>query len=202
MEYISALIYLAARIVPEKSTQEVKEHFRTGLNHKIQLALAEHPEWDDLDLNEYIRRADRQAEIEEAKERVRNQARRSDTTRNSVFAIIGAPRRGRRRPSSETRRPRKGTPEWSRWCQEHDACFNCGRGSHQARDCSEPDPRSRSRSRDRSTSSATRARTSSPYPRGRSPLRGTSRDRSRSASTGRKETRKTVSFEEEGKGRV
>jgi hypothetical protein len=60
LEYASDLIYLAARIVPTKSQEEIKEHFRTGLFQRLQMKLAEHPELDDLLLDGFIRRADRQ----------------------------------------------------------------------------------------------------------------------------------------------
>jgi hypothetical protein len=63
-EYASDLIYLAAKIVPAKSEAEIKEHFRAGLSSRLQMKLAEHPEWDDLSLDEFIGRADRQDQIE------------------------------------------------------------------------------------------------------------------------------------------
>lgn len=47
-EYVSELTYLAARIIPTKGLEELKEHFRAGLNSAIQIRMAEHPEWDSL----------------------------------------------------------------------------------------------------------------------------------------------------------
>ena len=58
-EYVSDLLTLAARILPQKSEEEIKEHFRTGLNARVQLALAEHPEWDNMGLQDFIQRTDR-----------------------------------------------------------------------------------------------------------------------------------------------
>ena len=71
MDYTAELIYLSARIEPKKSANEIKEHFRTGLAPSIQLSMAKHPEWDELGLNDYVMRADRQDQIDRAKEQVR-----------------------------------------------------------------------------------------------------------------------------------
>ena len=120
-EYASDLIYLAARIVPAKSEAEIKEHFRAGLSARLQMKLAEHPERDDLSLDDFIGRADRQDQIEEAKDRVRYQVERRNDDRGRAYAIAGAPRRGGRRPLSSTRRPRKGSEEWQTWCKARDA---------------------------------------------------------------------------------
>lgn len=133
MDYASDLVYLAARILPQKSTEEIKDHFRTGLNARIQMNMAEHPEWDTLDLNEYITRADRQDQIELAKEQVRKRV--GTTSHGQSYAITDAPRRGGRVPSTLTRRPRKGTDEWQAYCRQHSACFNCGEPGHNSRDC-------------------------------------------------------------------
>ena len=192
-EYASDLIYLAARIVPAKSEAEIKEHFRAGLSSRLQMKLAEHPEWDDLSLDDFIGRADRQDQIEEAKDRVRYQAERRDGERGRAYAILGAPRRGGRRPSSLTRRPRKGSEEWQTWCKARDACFECGDQGHIVRDCPQASGTS---------SMKLRGRASSPFPRGNK-ARPISRPRnsSRSSSSNRKPVKKSVSFEE-GKDRA
>ena len=126
MDYASDLIYLAARIEPQKSEAEIKEHFRTGLQPRIQINMAEHPEWDNLSLNEYVARADRQDQIEVAKEQVRKRMGTSghgqsyaiaEVADGQSFAIAGAPRRGGRTPGVLTRRPRKGTEEWRTYCR-------------------------------------------------------------------------------------
>jgi hypothetical protein len=44
---------------------------------------------------------------------------------------------GGRRPSSLTRRPRKGSEEWQTWCKARDACFECGDQGHIVCDCSQ-----------------------------------------------------------------
>ena len=192
-EYASDLIYLAARIVPAKSEAEIKEHFRAGLSARLQMKLAEHPEWDDLSLDEFIGRADRQDQIEEAKDRVRYQSERRSDDRGRAYAIVGAPRRGGRRPSSLTRRPRKGSEEWQTWCKAREACFECGEPGHIVRDC----PHTGSTS-----SKKLQGRAPSPFPR-RDKARQVSRPRnlSRSSSGNRKPVRKGVSFEE-GKDRA
>jgi hypothetical protein len=136
MDYASDLIYLAARIQPQKTAEEIREHFRTGLQTRIQINMAEHPEWDNLSLNDYIARADRQDQIELAKEQVRK--RMGTTSHSQSFAIAGSPRRGGRIPGVLTRRPRKGTEEWRTYCRQNEACFNCGEKGHNARDCSQP----------------------------------------------------------------
>jgi Zinc knuckle len=191
LEYASDLIYLAARIVPTKSEAEIKEHFRAGLSPQLQMKLAEHPEWDDLPLNAFIGRADRQQQIEEAKERVRYQSEQRSDSRGRAYVIAGAPRRGGRRPSSLTRRPRRGTAEWANWCKTNEACFECGDPGHVARNCAQPGV---------TEVPKMRGRASSPYPRGNRDV-STSRDRSssRSPSTDRNGLRRRVSFEK-GKG--
>ena len=75
------------------------------------MKLAEHPEWDDLPLDDFIGRADRQDQIEEAKDRVYYQSERRSDSRGRAYVIAGAPRRGDRHPLSTTRRPRKGLEE-------------------------------------------------------------------------------------------
>jgi hypothetical protein len=133
MDYASDLIYLAARIEPQKSADEIREHFRTGLQSRIQLSMAEHPEWDNLGLSDYIARADRQDQIELAKEQVRK--RMGTTSYGQSFAIAASPRRGGRVPGVLTRRPRKGTEDWRKYCRQNGACFNCGEKGHTSRDC-------------------------------------------------------------------
>ena len=188
LEYASDLIYLAARIVPHKSEAEIKEHFRAGLSSRLQMKLAEHPEWDDLSLNDFIGRADRQDQIEEAKDRVRYQSERRSDSRGRAYAIAGAPRRGGRRPSSVTRRPRKGSEEWQTWCNTREACFECGNPGHIARDCPQ---------KAGTTTKRPQTRSSSPHPRkGRVDRAPRSRNASRSPSTDRKPTQRKVSFDE------
>jgi hypothetical protein len=188
LEYASDLIYLAARIVPTKSEAEIKEHFRAGLSSRLQMKLAEHPEWDDLALNDFIGRAGRQDQIEEAKDRVRYQSERRPDSRGRAYAIVGAPRRGGRRPSSATRRPRKGSEEWQTWCNTREACFECGTPGHVARDCPQKSGPPIKKSLQRS---------SSPYPRkGRVDRAPSFREGSRSPSAGRKPAQRNVAFEE------
>jgi Retrotransposon gag protein/Zinc knuckle len=186
-EYASDLVYLAAQIEPRKTDDEIKEHFRTGLNERLQLKIAENPEWDDLDLDALIGRADRQEQIEASTSRFRNASEYRSESRGRAYAIAGAPRRGGRRPSSLTRKPRKGTQEWQDWCRSRNACYGCGEPGHSARDCSQAGP---------SDGKTSRGRTDSPYPRMRSPSRSPSRERSmsRSSSTGRRPSQKGVSF--------
>ena len=192
LEYASDLIYLAARIVPAKSEAEIKDHFRAGLSARLQMKLAEHPEWDDLSLDEFIGRADRQDQIEEAKDRVRYQSERRDDDRGRAYAIAGAPRRGGRRPSLLTRRPRKGSEEWQTWCKTREACFECGEQGHIVRDCPQAS---------NTSSKKLQERASSPFPR-RTKARQVSQSRNLSqSSSGNRETLKSVSFEE-GKGRA
>jgi hypothetical protein len=191
-EYASDLIYLAARIVPAKSEAEIKEHFRAGLSSRLQMKLAEHPEWDDLSLDDFIGRADRQDQIEEAKDRVRYHSEGRDSGRGRAYTIAEAPRRGGRRPSSVTRRPRKGSEEWQTWCKARDACFECGDPGHIVRDCPQTDGPASGRLRER---------TSSPFPR-RNRARSVSRPRNSSRPpSGNGKSTKSVSFEE-GKGRA
>jgi hypothetical protein len=76
------------------------------------MKLVKYLEWDDLALNDFIRRADRQDQIEEAKDRVRYQLKRRPNSRGRAFAIAEASRREGRRPFLITRRPRKGSEEW------------------------------------------------------------------------------------------
>ena len=133
MDYAADLIYLSARMQPVKSEEEIKDHFRTGLNGRIQIGMAEHPEWDDLPLSEYIAHADRQEQVEAAKDQVRRHT--GDRGPERLFAIAGAPRRGGRKASTNRGRPRKDTPEWQEWCRANGACFTCGDKDHPSRNC-------------------------------------------------------------------
>ena len=134
-DYVTDLLYLSARILPQKSEEEIKEHFRTGLRPQIQLALAEHPEWDNLGMNDFIQRADRLHQIEAAKDSVR---RRTDTgDQGRFYAITDAPRRGTTALQTSAR-PVKGSDGWKPWCMQNNACFNCGKLGHGARSCSQP----------------------------------------------------------------
>ena len=99
------------------------------------MKLAEHPEWDDLAIDELIARADRQEQIEAATSRFRNAVERRSESRDRVYTIVEAPRRGGRKPSSLTRRPHKGSQEWQDWCRSRNACYGCGEQGHAARDC-------------------------------------------------------------------
>lgn len=138
MEYAQDLIYLAARIQPQKAASEIKEHFRTGLADSIQIGIAEHPEWDDLELFEYIKCADRQQQVEDAKAQVRK--RTGSRVDGRILTLAGAPRRGNgtsRKPMDSSSRPRKGTKEWQEWCKRSNACFGCGSTDHGVRKCPE-----------------------------------------------------------------
>lgn len=183
MEYASEILYLRARITPFKSDAEVREHMRSGLDRPIQMKLLEHPDADNLSLDEFVARADRYEQIEAAKAFIQRGSDNRSSSRGQVYAIAGAPRRGGRRPSSLTRRPRKGTQEWQDWCKEHSACFGCGNMAHRSRDCPEKIGTARS---------PTRGRPQSPYPRARSSSRG--RSPSPGSVTGPPFSPKNVSF--------
>ena len=147
MEYTQDLIYLTARIQPEKAASEIKEHFRTGLDDAIQIGMAEHPEWDDLALFEYIKCADRQQQVETAKAHVRKRVGQRGTGR--ILALSGTPRRGDARKLAHftmahtTAMPSKGTKEWRDWCRRNAACFGCGSIDHQFRSCTKSAPTTR-----------------------------------------------------------
>ena len=51
------------------------------------MKLAKHPEWDDLGLDDFIERADRQDQIEEAKDRARYQLEKRETDRGLAYAL-------------------------------------------------------------------------------------------------------------------
>ena len=136
MEYATELLYLSARIEPQKQEAEIKEHFLTGLRPGLQIAMAEHPEWESFSLNDFIGKADRQDEIEQAKEQVRRRTGAAGYGR--MFAITDRPRRGNNPLSGATTKPAKGTEEWQKFCQINSACFNCGERGHGARNCPRP----------------------------------------------------------------
>ena len=71
------------------------------------MKLTEHPEWDNLTLNELIAYTDRQEQVEAAVVRFRNPSEYRSESRGRTYVLNTVPRRGRRRPSSVTRRPRK-----------------------------------------------------------------------------------------------
>ena len=97
MTYAQDLIYLAARINPQKTDNEIKEHFRTGLSSSIQIGMAEHPEWDEVNLNQYIMFADRQQQVEEAKAEVRKRTGGRSGEQGRLLALTNTPRRGGRK---------------------------------------------------------------------------------------------------------
>ena len=137
-DYSTELVHLRARITPLKSDEEVKEHLRTGLRGALQLALAEHPNWDSLPLPEFIGRADRLDQIEAAKESVRR--RTGGTTYGQSYALTGPPARRRGAvitSAGPSVKPSKGTEEWKKHCISNNLCFNCGKAGHGARNCSQ-----------------------------------------------------------------
>jgi hypothetical protein len=148
IEYSTDLLYLAARITPRKVDDEIKEHFRTGLSVRLQLRVAEHPEYETLKLQDYIARVDTLDQIERAKDRVRLQLGGKRT--EDVFSITDAPeqayavqdpRRSVLAPPNRTSKagtPSKGTPEWQNYCRLNNACFNCGEMGHMGRNCPQP----------------------------------------------------------------
>jgi hypothetical protein len=152
------------------------------------MKLAKHLKWDDLALNDFIGRADRQDQIEEAKDRVRYQSERRSDSRGRVFAIAGAPRREERRPSSATRRPRKGSEEWQIWCKAREACFKYGNPGYIVRDCPQTTGTSVTKPQLRSSSLYSRKSKVNRFPRNRTFLRSPSADR--------KPAQRKVSFEE------
>lgn len=140
MDYAQDLVYLAARIEPAKAASEIKEHFRTGLDAAIQIGMAEHPEWDDYELFDYIKCADRQQQVETAKAQVRKRMGLRATGR--IMSLLGgtslasAPRReNTRKVSYPSVMPKKSTPEWREWCKNHRACFGCGSTDRVLRKC-------------------------------------------------------------------
>lgn len=147
MTYAQDLVYLAARINPQKTDNEIKEHFRTGLSSSIQIGMAEHPEWDEVNLNQYIMFADRQQQVEEAKAEVRKRTGGRSGEQGRLLALTNAPRRGGRKFTKQPQRPRKGTPEWQDWCKKASACFGCGSTKHLFRDCPNPAAKERKDSR-------------------------------------------------------
>jgi len=92
LEYASDLIYLAARIVPAKSQSEIKEHFRAGLSQRLQMKLAEHPEWDDLGLDDFIARPTDRTKLKRPKTEF--VTRRKNTKRIADVRIQSPPPRG------------------------------------------------------------------------------------------------------------
>jgi hypothetical protein len=160
MDYATDLIYLAQRIVPRKLDAEIKDHFRTGLSPRIQLRLAEHPEYENNNLSDYIGRADTLYQIELAKDHVRQQAGGSQhmlygikptedhaesedledvyDRETETFYTLRDPRRGTDVLGMSSGNLRKGTPQWSDWCKANEACFNCAKKGHRTRDCAQP----------------------------------------------------------------
>lgn len=186
MEYAAEILYLRARIVPTKTDAEIRDHFRTGLKDSIQIRLLEHPDVDTLSFEEFVGRADRYQQIETAQSLVRRRVDGPSSSR--VNALVGAPRRGGRRPSSLTRRPRKGTQEWQDWCKANQACYGCGSTNHRSRDCSDKSRPSRSPARGRAQSPYPRSRSQSRESRGRTP--------SPAPSFSRNPSSKSVAFDE------
>lgn len=151
MEYATDLLYLAARIEPRKLDSEVKEHFRSGLSARLQIRLAEHPEWEELGLNDYIGRTDTLSQIEIAKDRVRLELGPgikdelygiselvTTSDKGNELYLINNPRRGPGPFGVNPASLRKGTQEWQNWCRTNRACFNCGKPGHTTRDCLQP----------------------------------------------------------------
>ncbi len=142
--YAADLLYLAERIQPRKSEEEIKEHFRTGLSMRIQTELLENPEWEELSLQKFIGQADRIQSVLEAKDHLRGQSSTKEYGQSYAIAEDGQsyaiaepnPRRGRN-GSSPSVRPRKDHPSWKSWCIDNNACFTCGKTGHGARDCSQ-----------------------------------------------------------------
>jgi len=191
-DYAADILHLGHRITPQKSDNEVREHFRMGLDLEIELELSKDLANDDLPLMQLINKANR---IETALRRRdylrRNTGRRDRSHEPAVNALVAAPRRGAQFLSS-SKVPRKGTQEWQDHCRSRNACFNCGRTGHRSRECSEPSDRDRGRPSER-------RRSPSPWPRGRSESRDRSRSRSQSRASTRSPSRKAVSFAKEGK---
>lgn len=133
--YAADLLYIAERMNPPKSKEEIREHFRTGLNAEIQARLIENPECENYALEEFIAQADRAESVLDAKDHFWKQT--STKAHGQAFAIRDVdPRRG---PvgSQASVAPRKDDPTWKSWCVEHHACFTCGKPGHGARDCSQ-----------------------------------------------------------------
>ena len=59
MEYLTELLWLGAKVQPPKTNADIKEQFRTSLNASLVGRIDERPKWDNLELAEYVKRADR-----------------------------------------------------------------------------------------------------------------------------------------------
>jgi len=186
MEYLTELLWLGAKVQPPKTNADIKEQFRTGLDASLVGRMDERPEWDNLELAEYVKRADR---LQRSGMQARRHVTRSGTPEPSTSRFYSIRGSGRgRSPSPMRRKPEKGTPMWDDWCKQNRACFECGGEGHTARDCKER--------RTRQPQQPDKRRRMPTPARGRSTSRDRSKDRGRSRSRSASRD-KSVSFQEE-----
>ena len=184
MDFVADLVKLGAKIIPAKTSQEIKEALRIGMDSRIYAKMVEHPEWDDLPLGDYVQRADRAEETLRLAREHRGESTFREPPASRFYSIL-KPRNGRDGPAPFRKRPEKGTDAWKTWCRTARACFECGKKGHPAERCYQ-----------RGNNRSPRGR--SPTPMGR---RSTGRERSnsfqaRNSSRSRSDQReKAVAFE-------
>lgn len=119
-EFGTQLILLANQLIPRPTENEILERFKFGLQERIRRELV-HVFDPPTNLRQFILLCDR---ID--KQLYSYRLSQNHHSYGSTFNALS---------HQQTKEPKKGTPEWTKWCHKENRCLECGKTGHRKSEC-------------------------------------------------------------------